>query len=371
MGTRKDSRSWARLRLLCCSGLELMSLVPDAFSIIHELVPHAASAIFLTHDDGTPHGFFHEDSPREVQDTFLNEPQLFTGPAEYNVFRLVGARNTRKIGQLLEPPPGFFDTNTYHLLVRASGHHYILDGRLEVDGRRAGLLTLYRETGTPFKAAEAEDMARIVAYFEHALRSSSAAQALSAATYSEEALIIVRPDGRAPFVSAAALDLLDRIHLAGPEWPDRRLLPPFCLKLLDVICHDARYPRTLPSATFAVPGGCITATAHWLHEAGAAPATAWEESANSGLVGIHLKFAVPQPLAVWRRLRGADLSPQQMSVAFWMAAGGRAAARSNMGISEAVLQDCVKAVYGAFGCSSEEELRRTLNAPASGATLPS
>lgn len=40
--------------------------------------------------------------------------------------------------------------------------------------------------------------------------------------------------------------------------------------------------------------------------------------------------------------------------------GGREAARARLSTSEAVLRDCVKAVYEKLGCSSEAELMATL-----------
>ena len=50
-----------------------------------------------------------------------------------------------------------------------------------------------------------------------------------------------------------------------------------------------------------------------------------------------------------------------MEVAFWMGVGGgREAARSNMDVSDAVLRDCVKAVYEKFGCTSEAALLAVL-----------
>jgi hypothetical protein len=40
--------------------------------------------------------------------------------------------------------------------------------------------------------------------------------------------------------------------------------------------------------------------------------------------------------------------------------GGRESARTNMEVSDAVLRDCVKAVYEKFGCSSEAGLLEQL-----------
>jgi hypothetical protein len=62
---------------------------------------------------------------------------------------------------------------------------------------------------------------------------------------------------------------------------------------------------------------------------------------------------------VWRRLNDSSLSPQQLEVAYWLAmGGGRDAVRERVNIGEAVLRDCVKAVYAEFRCSTQAEFLR-------------
>ena len=170
MARRKQLRQWARLRVLCCSGLSLLSVVPDAFAVVREIVPNAAAALFLTSPEGVPHAFLHEDSPESVQSLFLGEPQLFVGPHEFNVFRLVGAPGAISCPTLAPPGEAYFRSNTYQLLVRGSGHHHTLDARLEVDGRRSGLVSLFREPGRGF---DEHDIARVALHFEHALKAAN------------------------------------------------------------------------------------------------------------------------------------------------------------------------------------------------------
>ena len=75
-----------------------------------------------------------------------------------------------EVGQLLAPPRSYFRSNTFQLLVRASGHHHSLDVRLEPDGTAAGMLALFRPPGRGFDAAEAAQAQRIGLHLEHALR---------------------------------------------------------------------------------------------------------------------------------------------------------------------------------------------------------
>ena len=47
MSRKKNSRQWARLRILCSGGLHLMTLIPDALELVRELIPNSASQLFL------------------------------------------------------------------------------------------------------------------------------------------------------------------------------------------------------------------------------------------------------------------------------------------------------------------------------------
>lgn len=350
---RKHLRAWSRLRVLCCSGLGPLVVAPDAFAVVRQIVPNAAAALFLTDADGTPRGFFHEDSPASVQRLFLEQPQLFAGPHEYNVFRLVGDPNGRKVGQLMEPPPEHWRSNSYNLLVRASGHHHSLDARLEVEGRRMGMVSLFREPGQAFDEDDRMDVARVAMHLEHALQAQASGPAVPGGEVDGEAMLVCSPEGRLLYASPQATEWLWQLPLTCLEWPDRRQLPPFCLKLIEVLRDAEQHPWRLPCDSVPMPGGRLQASAQWL---GVADADAADPAATQGLVGIVLKRMTPRPLQVWRRLNDSPLSPQQMEVAYWLAVGGtRDAVRERMDIGEAVLRDCVKAVYAEFGCSTQAD----------------
>lgn len=377
MNSRKNLRSWARLRLLSCAGLDVMSAAPELFAVVRELVPGTACALFLTDADGTPHGFHHEDSPAAVRELFQAEPQLFKGADELNVFQLVGRRGSLKVGQLLQPPGSYFASNTFQLLVRASGHHHSLDVRLEPDGTAAGMLALFRPSGRGFDADEAAQAQRIGLHLEHALRLRPAGgQGLGVdlpGSFDEEAMLVARPDGSVLFASDAAHAMLDALPLVGPAWPDRRRLPLLALRLIERLREPARFPDRLPFVRWAVAGGCIEATAQWLGvqagggELGAGPAGGAQAFAE-GLVGIVLRRRSLEPLRVWRRLRAVALAPQAMEAAFWLAlTGERDAVRARMGLSEAVMKDCLKAIYAELGVSSVAEVVGALRSDDGGA----
>lgn len=361
MSGRKKTRLWARLRMLCCSGTDIMTLAPDAFSVVEGLVPNVSSALFLTTHDGEARARLHERCPEHVNRLCLDHgAQLFTGPEELTYARLYSS--PRKVGQMLDPPPDYYRSNTYQLLIRASGHHHSLDARLEVDGQRQGMIWLFREPGAGFTAAEAADMARINGYFEHALRASPPAWVKADRAVESEAMLVASVRGDVLFASPEAQQLLNVVPLVGAEWPDRRRLPPICMDLIDILRHDARHPGRMPATSLPLPGGMLDIRAQWLGPVRGEDDTG-QAMAAEGLVGIALTRTTPMSLRVWRNLDGLRLSPKQIEVAYWMAmGGGRATARTQMAISDAVLRDCVKAVYEQLECSTEMELATILRA---------
>ena len=349
--------------MLCCAGLDVMSIAPAAFAILHDLVPNAASALFLTSHEGEQQATFHEDCPDTVQALCNSETTLFSGPGEINSYTLLATPGAAKIGQLLAPPKSYFSSNTYQLLVRGCGHHHTLDARLEVDGRRFGMLALFREQGMGFDAQDVEGIRRVALYFEHALRIRPTSQEAWPGAVEQEALIVANADGRLLYLTPGASSLLAELPLAGPQWRDRSALPPACKHLIDVLRKDEQYPERMPVCTLPMPGGRLEVSAHWLGAQGAAPALAAQAAEESGLVAFTLKRIEPAALRIWRNLASIALSPQQLEVAFWMAlGGGRDAVRQNMHISSAVLRDCVKAIYEKLECSSQSELMAALQA---------
>jgi len=353
--------------MLCCCGLDLMSIAPDAFAIAHELLPHAASALFLTGQGGELHAAVHEDCPDSVRALCFSESGLFDGPDELNVKQL-SAPARPKLGQLLAPPAAYYASNTYQLLIRGCGHHHALDARLEANGQPFGVLALLREPGLGYAADDLACLARIAQHLEHAQRGAGAAVEMS--SLPQQAMLVARASGELLFVSPAAQALLDEIPYAATLWPDRRRLPPAGLRLLQALQGAAASPWDMPACSLALPGGALEMRAQWLGAVEGSSGGGLEAAcaaADAGLVGITLTRSTPAPLLVWRRLAAVQLSPRQREVAFWMAlGGGREAARQRLDISEAVLRDCVKAVYGRLGCSSQEELAALLRATPAG-----
>lgn len=337
MSRKKNSRQWARLRILCYAGLDLMTIVPDAFGLVRELIPNSSAHLVL-------------------------RPQLPAQPAP----DAAPGQEDAVFGQVLPPPEEYFYSDHAGFVAPTAPPVHVLEVALKDQkaggGRQRGEIVLWRDGGQAFDHHDEEDLARVAGYFEQVLRNAPEPGAGSAGVIEDEAMLLATTDGQILYLSDSAGALLDQLAAQERQAFDRRSVPPFCMRLVESVVHGDRYPWLLPLGTLAMAGGILEARAQWMSVGGAAALhTAGDMGAAGRTVGIFMKFVVPLPLRIWRAIGSVELSPQQAEVAFWMGVGGgRESARANMEVSDAVLRDCVKAVYEKFGCSSEAGLLEQL-----------
>ena len=330
MSRKKNSRQWARLRILCHAGLDLMTIAQDAFALVRDLVPNTCAELALRVE---PAG---------------------AAPAPDAPYV-----------QVLPPPSGYAFRDHAGFTAPCTPALHALQVPLENGSRRLGEITVWRHDDLPFDRHDEEDLQRVATYFEHVLRNAPELAAGGAGVIEDEAMLLATVDGQILYLSDSAGALLDQLAAQERQVFDRRTLPPFCLRLVESVAYGDRYPWLLPLGTLAMAGGVLEARAQWMRAGGAAALHA-EDPAYIRTVGIFMKFVVPLPLRIWRAIGSVELSPQQAEVAFWMGVGGgRESARANMEVSDAVLRDCVKAVYEKFGCSSEAGLLELLRPPIS------
>jgi hypothetical protein len=347
----KRLREWTQLKALCTSGLDPISLAPDAFEHVHQLVPNAACALFLTAPNGIPQRFLHEDSPDHVKALFQNEFHLFLGPQEINVVQIVTAPQAQKAGRLLSPPRDYFRSNTYQMLVRGSGHHHALDVRLQHQQQGLGALMLFREEGAAFRQADLDKLKRVASLFEHALAVDPIEWAPWDHGASDDALIVTHADARVAWISPPAATLLRLVPLVGQAWQGQHL-PQALQQLIWSLRGQGPLCDRAPLVRIAVADGWLQAHAQWLHTPGQ-----HDLAAPEAMVGLMLKRIVPRQLRFWRALTKVDLSPRSFEVAFALATGASAqAARQRLGLSESVWKDCVKSIYQVFDVNSHNGL---------------
>jgi hypothetical protein len=329
---KKNSRQWARLRILCHAGLDLMTIVPDAFGLVRELIPNSSAHLVLRPQ--LPAQSAPAAEPDQIDPVF---------------------------SRVLPPPESYVYSDHAGFVAPTTAPVHVLEVALESGGRRRGDIILWRDAGPAFDHHDEEDLQRVAGYFEQVLRHASELGAGGAGVIEDEAMLLATGDGQILYLSDSAGALLDQLAAQERQVFDRRTVPPFCMRLVESVVHGDRYPWLLPLGILAMGGGVLEARAQWMSVGGAAALHAGADRAAGRTVGIFMKFVVPLPLRIWRAIGSVELSPQQAEVAFWMGVGGgRESARANMEVSDAVLRDCVKAVYEKFGCSSEAGLLEQL-----------
>lgn len=347
-------RLWHALGMLCGLGLGLAPIAPEVCAVLRTLVGADAAALFWLDVQGKPEGFFHEDSPADAQDLFLNDfDRLFAGPHEINVHTLARADGPR-IGRLLAPGAQYFRSNSYNLLVRSSGHHHTLDLRVEVQGSTGpvtrAIAMLFRAPGAGFTADEAALLERTSGWLARAFAAPAAALQWDANAPGPVGHVVLDAEGLRPlFADEAASHLLRQANLPGlglhtaPSAAQAALPPDLLLRLgMAPASADAR---------IAVPGGWLAAHMSALHPLAG--------GAAQHLVTLRLER--PRSVEVARRVLTLPLSPLQREICLLAGLGhARADCQRLAGVGEAALKKHLRAIFAATGASDWDDLGQRL-----------
>lgn len=340
---RKQRDAMYRLRALCCSGFDTISIAPDIFQYVHKILPNEACAIFLTDPHGMPHMFFHEATNENARALFQNEPQLFVGNQEYNTFKIANA--SIKSGYFLNPDQSYFYSNTYQQLVRASGHHYALEVRLDVAHQNAGALILFREPSSrSFQQTDLPTINQVARYIEHSLNCDGRENHFSGNIEVDTALIIVNAQtNEIQFFTPKAQFILQEIPLIHNFWQKGKPLPNICIQLIQQLSYGTQLPETI----LKIPSGYLSLRAEWLNA----------QNDSEHLIALHLKKIIPRSLTLWQFIQKTDLNAQQASVTFLLVTGmSKKMIQAQLTMSDAVLKDCIKLIYQCFSVHSLEQL---------------
>lgn len=338
---------WQELHLLCGLAVGIAPIARDLAAVLRRLVGADAAAVFWLDAEGMPEGFFHEDSPAAVQDLFLNAfEQLFVGPHEINV-HVLARPDGPALARLLRPEAAYFRSNTYNLLVRASGHQHALDARVDAEGRTQAVVVLFRAPGQPFTEAQAQTLARAVPYVARAAQRGAIAHDLTAAerdapvghiVFDAQARRVVLVDDTAEQV----LRGVNRVGLGLTAGAPGRLS-----------AHTIERLGVRPGHTVAIPGpaGVVRAQAHALHAPGAGTSH-WL---------IELQVQRPRQIDVIRRVLAWKLSPLQREIAVLAGLGRpRADCVHQLGVSAEALKKHLRAVFAESGANDWASLTQVL-----------
>lgn len=336
-------RLWQALDMLCRLGLGLAPVAPDVCAALRALVGADAVALFWLDEQGLPGGFHHEDSPASVQNLFLNEFQrLFVGEHETNVLAPAQPHGPH-VGRLLAPEAAYFRSNTYNLLIRASGHHHALDLRVEVQGRTRAVVTLFRSSASgAFGPAEAVMLDRACASLQRAFRHAPGGTRTDAGAGGAIGHVLLDSASLAPLLAdATALQLLQDANLRGLGMRGETggMLPHDLFERLGLQSdHAARIP---------VPHGVLELRMHPLQAV----------AGGRGQWLLTLQLQRPRQIDVVRRVLALPLSPLQREIAALAGLGhARADCGALTGVGNAALKKHLRTILEVAGAGDWEEL---------------
>ncbi|GAB2461971.1 hypothetical protein GCM10027082_11390 [Comamonas humi] len=345
-------RLWQELDMLCRLGLGLAPVAPDVCTVLRTLIGADAAALFWLDEQGLPEGFFHEDSPASAQNLFLNEFQrLFVGAHETNVFALAQPHGPR-VGRLLAPDAGYFRSNTYNLLIRASGHHHTLDLRVEVPGPTGpvtrAVVALFRAPGNGFNAAEAALLERAGTSLQRAFVRPAATGLAPSADGAVGHVLLDAASLRPLLADATATQLLQSANLRGLGLQGGEAagaaLP------ADLFQHLGLQPGQ--SARIPVPHGVLDMRMHPLHPV----------AGGAGQWLLTLQLQRPRQIDVVRRVLALPLSPLQREIAALAGLGhARADCTALTGVGSAALKKHLRTILEVADASDWEALASRLH----------
>lgn len=342
---RVAKRKWHELELVCATGAGIAAIAPQVCLILREIVGADAAALFWMDPQGWPAGFFHEDSTPACRDLFANAyAELFVGEAEINVASL--ARNSgAPAGHLLAPPSHYWRSNTYNLLVRASGHHHTLDLRIDHEGQARAVVLLFRVHRRPF---DSDDLAVLQLSADLLRRAFLPAPGSDRWTpCGPPASLVVSADGETLLFAADPARLLlqagNHVAQGVPAEGPLRHPPAFARALCARLHHEARPAVSLDSAS-----GRLTACAERLASPSGEPVAL-----------ITLQAEVPVRLSLVQRILAQDVSPKQKTILLAAASGAtRAEAAMQANTSPEAMKKHLMAIFAATGTRSWTELGR-------------
>jgi DNA-binding CsgD family transcriptional regulator len=361
------AKDLALLRLLCSSGIDLMTQMPLLSECLHRLVPSFSLSMIRVDERCVPQAHYSEFFSEESHALFAMSGDHFAtrSPDPAAFANLMG--NPSPVGALVDGRPEYVEGMIYQHLFQPNGIHHTLDVALRDGAEPLAILGIFRERRAPgFTREDVQLVRSVYGHLVHACRAE-----VSPASFDEQssAMIVVDGSGRIAWASEAARAWLaeasfgsDRVLLL-----EQGLVPEVCRALMAMV----RRARSLspvggaspvPHAFIPVPGGRVSLRGYALEGQGGAP---------DGYVGVQVSLQLDRRLRTLRALSASALTPQQMRIAWGMTEGhGNAELCAALELGASTLKSYQKDMYRRLDVSSAGELVLRVSELSAAVSLP-
>lgn len=345
----------ATLRLLCTSGIDLITQMPLLAETLRRLIPALSLSMIRVDERCRPTEHYSEHFDEQSHRLFAASREHFaTRSADPAAFANLMA-NRSPVGSLVGCPPGYVEGVVYQQLFQRNGIHHTLDVALREGDEPLAILGIFRERAS--RAFGPDDVATVRGVYAHLLHACRAEPLPARVEEVESAMLIADRRGAIQWASPRAREWLAETSI-GEERArliDERLLPSACREL----CRTLDANRAVPERTLPVPGGRLRMRAYAL-----------DGAEGRAFVGVQLGLELDRDLRVLGAIARGRLTAQQRRIA-WMLHQGRTNAeiRAALEIGATTLKSYQKDLYRRLDVSGASELVQRLHALSEGIVI--
>ena len=356
----KAQAALARIRQLCCLGLDSKAVMPALMQAMHDYIPSYQNIFFWVGKNGQYTNVYDENIQNNLKIAqlyfreFCDTKELEFWPGSQVLIK--SNLQFIDVGRYLSKQG--VRTDYYNEIVRPMNAHYIIFAKAQEQGRCTGVLGLYRSvTDKPFTPLEECNLRAIMPYIKHCLCPPAVKPAAFADT-GEQGLVVMNQNAQVRYLCPNARKLLfwasyaqfSLRHLAQAQ-PDPipAALPQLCKNLMDTFQGQAIRPPILEHQN---AWGRFTFRAHWLDP--------YDHSA-SAMIGITVQRQEPAAIGIVRQMQNLPLSPRLKEVCLLFAQGhSHSQIAEHLHLSSHTVTDYVRSIYDKLGVHSREDLLKAL-----------
>ncbi len=357
-----------QLDLLVSTGVGIAPIAPALSPLLSKIVGADSYGLSWFDEAGLPEGFYHCGAQRQAEELFMNHyEELFVGPHEYTPFWRT-LHKTCDVGNALRSSQAYFRSNTYNLLIKPSGWHFLLDAMIELDGVTRLSVSFFRSEENPFTESDEKKLTALIPMLRRAIPKRPhglTSRYLKAAI----GYLLVTGDGRhMDMLDSHAQNLLSSAKLFDQNLSLTEAVatpPRFVQHLCERLSID---PAASAETEIDLAGGSLYVRASRLAPMATmppapllAPAAMFTNKPASSKILVAMQFRQASAMGVVQSISAWGLSPLQGRIALYAAGGGsRIECAAHHSVSKEALKKHLRQIYAASRCTDWQELSHTL-----------